>query len=79
MFEQETMSQDTYMSIMDCLVKWHAIKSDMFHYKKFLDYALENNEENVLIKSALTQVRIVLHNYDQRWIFFYGGLCHNMT
>jgi len=71
MIEQKTMSQDTYMSIINCLVKWQTwIKPDMSFYKKFLDYALENNEENILIKSALTQVKIVLQNYDQRWILF---------
>jgi len=70
MIEQE-MSQNTYMIIIEYLVKWQVwITPGTSLYKKFLDYALENNEENILIKSALTQVRIVLENYNLKSVLF---------
>jgi len=70
LIEQE-MSQDIYIIIMEYLVKWQAwITPGTPLYKKFLDYALENNEENILIKSALTQVRIVLQNYGLKSVLF---------
>lgn len=64
MIKQGKLSTSRYIKIMEMLVQWQtSIKTEATLRRKFVDYALESTDENVIVKGALAQIKMVFQDF----------------